>query len=245
MNQETYLEKTIAETNLNYMKTLFLFILALVPIELLAQASSAKPDYVLIQKAIDDAASDYHYPKLMTRFKQGDTAMTISQKRHLYYGFRYQPAYSPDGVPKEMELLRPILQKKPLSDADALTVISLGKKILDKNPFDLRMMNVLLYASEQIKDLALFNATLGQMKITVDALKSSGDGLSTQTAYFVLSVADEYQLVTILGYKPSGKQKRIDGNYDYLELTENPDKIKGLYFDASPTIEFKLKSPAK
>lgn len=227
------------------MKKLFLLIFCLATLNIVAQQTSEKPDYAKIEKAIADSGSDYHYPKLLHYFQKGDTTMTLGQKRHLYYGFRYQKNYNPYGIPKQMAELRPILQKTPLSDADALKVVSLGKAILADNPFDLRMMNVMLYASEQIKDTQLFNATLGQMKITVDALMSSGDGKSTATAFHVISVADEYQLLHVLGYKPAGKQQLVDGHYDFLELADNPDKIKGLYFDVTPSMGFMEKELGK
>ncbi|MBD3582812.1 DUF4919 domain-containing protein [Flavobacterium selenitireducens] len=227
------------------MKKIFLFLFTLSALAVLAQEAPEKPDYARIETAISDPSSDYHYPKLMQKFQKGDTTMTLGQKRHLYYGFRYQKRYNPYGIPKQMEELRPILQKKPLSDADALKVVSLGKAVLADNPFDLRMMNVMLYASEQIKDITLFHTTLGQMKITVDALMSSGDGKSTATAFYVTSVGDEYQLLNILGYQPAGKQSLVDGHYDFLEVTENPDKIKGLYFDVSASMDFMEKQFGK
>jgi len=220
------------------MKKLLLLFVVLSCFQLSAQATSEKPDYAQIEKSISDAASEMYYPKLMDRFLKGDTTMTLPQRRHLYYGFRFQKSYNPSGIPKEAQTLRTLLQKKPMSDADALEVITIGKKILAGNPFDMRMMNVLLYASEQVKDMALFNNTLCQMKITVDALSSSGDGKSKETAFYVLNVSDEYQLLAVLGFQPVGKQMLIDHKYDYLEIAKNPDGIKGLYFEISPSLEF-------
>ena len=220
------------------MKKVLLLFIVLCGCQLSAQAILEKPDYAQIEKSISDAASEMYYPKLMDRFRKGDTTMTLPQRRHLYYGFRFQKSYNPSGIPKEAQTLRTLLQNKPMSDADALEVITIGKKILTENPFDLRMMNVLLYASEQVKDMALFNTTLGQMKITVDALSSSGDGKSKQTAFYVINVSDEYQLLAVLGFQPAGKQSLVDAKYDYLEIKENPEGIKGLYFEVSPSLDF-------
>ncbi|RZJ71832.1 DUF4919 domain-containing protein [Flavobacterium sp.] len=223
------------------MRNLFFALFGFVSFLVSAQVKSEKPNYDKIEKAIADKTSEFYYPTMFGRFKKGDTTLTIQQKRHLYYGFQFQPNYNPYGVPKEMEELRPLLKNREMSDADALKVSTLVQKILAKNPFDIKMMNVLLYATEKTKETAVFNATLNQMAMVIDALGSSGDGKTKQTAFYVISVSDEYQLLAVLKLQPAGKQSLVE-HYDYLEVAANPDNIKGLYFDVTASMGAMVKS---
>jgi hypothetical protein len=54
-----------------------------------------KPNYKKIKKSIQKKSSEFYYPVLMERFKNGDSTMTIDEKRHLYYGFTFEDSYSP------------------------------------------------------------------------------------------------------------------------------------------------------
>jgi len=65
----------------------------------------------------------------------------------------------------------------------------------------------------------------------VQVILASGDGMSETTAFHVLNVSHEYDILNILGYEFSGNQKLTEGKCDYLSLKDNNDQVHGLYFD--------------
>ena len=64
---------------------------------------------------------------------------------------------------------------------------------------------------------------------------SSGDGLTKETAYYVINTTDEYNLISILGFEFGGEQSLIE-HYDRLTLAENDYNIEAFYFDVSPCL---------
>ncbi|HHC80572.1 MAG TPA: DUF4919 domain-containing protein, partial [Flavobacteriia bacterium] len=168
-------------------------------------------------------------------FMASDTTMTLDEKRHLYYGYIYQDTYSPYGHSNYTDSLKVLMQKRQLSNDELKNVIVFSDSILTKNPFDLRVMNTKLFAYKEFKNDSAFQKTLNKFKIVIDALLSSGDGRKKKTAFYVINVSHEYDLLNILGFSFGGQQTLID-HYDYLTVVENPQKIEGFYFDVSPSL---------
>lgn len=195
-----------------------------------------KPDYKKIKKNIRDESSSLYYPLLMDRYDKGDTTMTLEEKRHLYFGYSFQPEYSPYGSSDYMDSLKTILSKDTLGTADHEKMIIFSDSILREYPFDLRVMSYRLYALEKQGDMAAFNITRHKMDLLVDALLSSGNGLTKKDAFYVIFISHEYFLLNILGLPFGGKQSLIE-HYDYLETGENPYGIEGLYFDISRCLD--------
>ncbi len=196
---------------------------------------TAKPNYKKIQKDISAKESTFYYPNLMKRFMASDTTMTLDEKRHLYYGYIYQDTYSPYGHSNYTDSLKVLMQKRQLSNDELKNVIVFSDSILTKNPFDLRVMNTKLFAYKEFKNDSAFQKTLNKVKIIIDALLSSGNGRKKKTAFYVIKVSHEYDLLNILGFSFGGKQSLIE-HYDYLTVAENPQKIEGFYFDVSPSL---------
>lgn len=194
-----------------------------------------KPDYEAIEKVIKDKRSDFYYPKLMERYRQADSTMTLEEKRHLYYGYSFQPAYSPYNRSDVADSLREVLQKDEHTNADLKHIIKYAGLLLVDNPFDLRAVNYQLYALEKLGKQAEFEGRLNQMNVIIDALLSSGDGLKKESAFYVIYTTHEYDLLNILGFEFGGQQSLIE-HYDYLKVAENPSQVEGLYFDVSPCL---------
>ncbi|WP_162051865.1 DUF4919 domain-containing protein [Pontibacter pamirensis] len=194
-----------------------------------------KPDYKKIEKAIKVEGSNYYYSALMERYNRADTTMTLDEKRHLYYGYSFQPKYSPYDSPDFADSLRAVLQKDQHSDADLKRILKYGDLLLADNPFDLRAINYQLYALEKLEKQEAFRKRLNQMNITIEALLSSGDGLKKESAFYVIYTTHEYDLLNILGFQFGGQQSLIE-HYDYLKVAENPSQVEGMYFDVSPCL---------
>ncbi len=73
------------------------------------KASSKAPNYKKIEKNISKEGQ-YLYSSLLDRFLEGDTTMTLEQKRQ-YYGYTFQDAYSPYGRSDYRDSLKPLMRR--------------------------------------------------------------------------------------------------------------------------------------
>ena len=55
--------------------------------------SSNKPNFKEIEKSIKDKNSPFFYAKLMERYSNNDTALTIEEYHYLYYGFSFKDTF--------------------------------------------------------------------------------------------------------------------------------------------------------
>jgi len=194
-----------------------------------------KPNYDKIEKEISKENSEFYYPKLLKRYLDSDTTLTIQEKRYLYYGYSFQEAYSPYGHSSFFDSIKVILKEENYSENNLTKVLKFSDSILIENPFNLNAINYQLYALDKLGNKLQFDNKINQMRIVIDALLSSGDGLKKKTAYYVIFTANEYDLLSILDFKFGGEQSLIE-HYDYLTVAKNSQKIKGLYFDVSPCL---------
>lgn len=217
--------------------SLFL-ILSLMTLSVASQSSGdymKAPDYKKIGREITNEKSHFFYDSLMARYLRGDSTMTLLEKRHLYYGYTFQPGYAPYATSDLYEKLNRLLDKKEHKKIQLDSIIFYTERILADTPFDLKALNYQLYAFDRLNDKAMFNNRLTRMLMVFDALMSSGNGLEKETAFYVIFTAHEYALVDILGFHFEGSQSLID-HYDYLTISDNPQGIKGFYFDVTPCL---------
>lgn len=202
-----------------------------------AQApAKEKPDYNKIETDIRNEASDLYYERLFLGYRLSDSTLSLVQKRNLYYGFIFQNGYSPYEHSAYRDSIRSLTLRENFSETDFRTLVSFSDSILEENPFDLDALNYRLYGYAKLGNKMEFDNTLVKMRIIVDAIMSSGDGLSKESAFYVIYVSHEYSLINILGYEFGGSQSLI-GHCDYLELSPGKSGVKGLYFDISPCLE--------
>src|SRR5690554_2151631 len=193
------------------------------------------PNYKSIEKIISKKKSNLYYPKLFKRYLDADTTMTSEEIRHLYYGYTFRTGYSPYGHSDLMDSLRNILREEEHTQKELTRVITLSDSILLEEPFNLDVMNYQLYAFKKMENKEAFKSKFNQMNLIVDAIFSSGDGISKETAFYVIYTEHEYFVINVIGFQFGGSQS-LSGNFDYLELAPNDYNIKGLYFDVSPCL---------
>ncbi|AWW30499.1 hypothetical protein DN752_10390 [Echinicola strongylocentroti] len=221
------------------MKKLTIFCLAF----LCSQVANAqywefeKPNYETIEVAVKDSSSPMYYPRLLGRFEDGDTTLTIAETRHLYYGFVFHPSYSLDSGFAKMDSLELILQKQDHDKSDLRNIIAYGNEVLRQDPFELNVMNYQLYALEILQDSARYAKVLFKIEMVCETLMSSGDGSSSENAFYVIHPNHITVLLHALGLR-SGEERRSIGHYDYLELAANDIGLEGLYFDLGPYRNF-------
>lgn len=194
------------------------------------------PDYKKIESAIKDKNSEYYYPTLTQKFNASDSTMTLEQKRHIYYGFVFQDKYSPYHFSDYSKKLNELINKETLTNDDFKKVVELCDLVLIDEPFDLRSLSYKSYSLSKLKKKAELEKNIIKVNIIMEALISSGDGVSKETAFYVINTSNEYDLLNMLGFEFGGEQSLIE-HYDYLKLAENEYKIAGFYFDVSPSLE--------
>lgn len=171
-------------------------------------------------------------PRLCERFESGDTTLTPDQCATVYYGFAAQSRYNGSLGYGEEDAMALIEQDKPQE------AFALCERILSKAPVSLQGHMTLLLAAgraaippEQALRYAIrFDGLL-------DAVFRSGDGHSIQTAFRVLSVADEYVVMQALGVESMLSQSLIEEHekhYDRIEISGATDyEGDEIYFDVS------------
>ncbi|MBO6012854.1 MAG: DUF4919 domain-containing protein, partial [Bacteroidales bacterium] len=63
----------------------------------------------------------------------------------------------------------------------------------------------------------------------LDAISSSGDGETQESAIHVISVEHEYEILSRMGLQVV-KDSIIDNRTEYLKVKENAENIQGIYF---------------
>jgi len=200
----------------------------------LAQDQEIRPiKFKKLKKEIRKQRSPFYYPALFQRYLDLDTSLTSEDFRYLYYGFTFQDAYAPYGIPALQDSLISYLSRQELFRAEYEVAARIGGKLLQESPFRLRETFITAVAYEMAGNGKMSSIYFNFFEKQVDAIMSSGDGLSANTAFVVIYIRDEYEILEVLGFKFGGGQSLLTGGYDMLELEENPYGVEAFYFDVS------------
>lgn len=189
------------------------------------------PDYAQIKEQINNSKSDSYYPKLMERFVNCDTTLIIEDYRKLYYGFALREDYVP--YQKENQELLDIRHK--LIESEASTeicndAIKIAQEALLDNPFNLTSLSIIPICYMQLGDSVNYKLWDNKLHGILEAIFSSGDGESAQTAIHVISIEHEYEIFNRLGYELD-QVEVVNNQTDFIRVKENPENIKGVYFN--------------
>lgn len=195
-------------------------------------------DYDDIKKETSNKKSINYYPLLLERLMTYDTTLTTDEYSYLYYGFTLKDNYSPYGTPKGQDEFLEIYYAE-----DYKTAIPLGKKILEENPINIKIifkMLVCYYALEQLDTARLYGI---QYYGFLNAIYNSGDGKSIETAWVVISVPDEYEILADMELENTGQALVYgdQGACDRISIDEKNQKydplIKKVFFNVSLPFE--------
>ena len=197
------------------------------------------PDFKQIERNTKEPSSSYYYPTLMKRYLQGDTKMTRDEGRYLYFGYIYQQGYEPTDTSSYNNLLAKTLGKGAFTPADYNDILQYSSALLLEDPFNLRALNAKLLVLAQRDDSEEYKKVSQQRRIVQDAIVSTGDGMSDNTAFYVIKVAHQFDILPFLGYTYGGEDKIIRGKkVNYLTLGENRFGVERVYFNISPVIDY-------
>ena len=198
-----------------------------------ASVAANVPDYKQIKKEINSKDSEFYYPELLRRFQAADTTLSLEQVRHFYYGAATMPEYNPYRFSLLGEL-NEALEKGELQKADSIIERQLADDPTNLQFYEYKMM---LKTEQFGRDSKEANDAFFQVFMLSSAILSSGDGLSKETAIYVINIADEYAIMTLYGLSLKMQSLiMVDGQkLDQMDLVSNKYGWKTLYFNTSIT----------
>ncbi|HBG41081.1 DUF4919 domain-containing protein [Limibacterium fermenti] len=219
-------------------KSVILFFIAVCILPATAQdAIFTAPDYKQIEKNVRDSTSPFYYPSLLERYLAADSTLNTEERRHVYFGYVYQPEYTPADTSQYNNLLAEVLSSQSLHPDDYPKILSYADALLVEDPFNLRALKAKLLVYAQQNNVADYKKAAHQKKIVQDAIVSTGDGMSEKTPFYVIRVSHEYDLLPFLGFSFGGDDKVIK-NGNYLTLGSNRFGVERVYFDISPVMQY-------
>ena len=200
------------------------------------------PNYEWLERTITDPMSPFYYPKLLKRFAEADTSLTIEEIHCLYYGYVLQKDYDPYIRLDEEDQARDILNQDKVTKKDAEKALKLLNKAVEKAPMHLRLYmyrhyaNKLVYGedSKQVVDDAFRYVAL------ISAIAASGDGSDYGTAFHVAVVAHSYNFMNYFGFAPTSQslQSNEGQQFDVFPLEENEYDLEELYVNVTPCLNY-------
>lgn len=218
------------QVNCMRIKILFLLLSILSLTAVYAQEVDA-PDYKLIRTQIQNVKGPNYYPTLMRRYMANDTTLSMEQYRALYYGFTLQEDFVPYQTEKKQLFdIRKSLNKSKGSPKLCPEAIQVSQTVLDDNPFDLLAISTISFAYLQLKDTVSYQLWNAKQNALLDAIISSGDGESKESAIHVIDIEHEYEVLNRLGLKVE-KDSLCNNQVEYLKVKDNAEDIPGLFFN--------------
>ena len=191
------------------------------------------PDYNQIKRIITDSNSNSYYPTLLSRFNECDTTLTLEDYRTLYYGFALREDYIP--YQREDSTVLEVRRKLIDNNIDAdycPQAIQIAQEALNSNPFDLIALSIIPICYLQTGDSTNYKLWDNKLHGILDAINSSGDGETAETAIHIINIEHEYEVFNRLRLELDQVEK-INNQTEFIRAKDNPDNIKGLYFNFS------------
>lgn len=192
----------------------------------------AAPDYLQIRQQTSNSRSISFYPSLMDRYLQCDSTLTLEDYRNLYFGFTLQEDYVPyqKAHPSSIEA-RAQLAKSGASPDDCPSALAKAQEALLDNPFDLPALSVIPICYYQMGDTCNYRMWDTKLHGVLDAIGSSGDGETAETAFHVINVEHEYEILNRLGLELD-QVEVVNKQTDFIRVKiNNNDSIPGIYFN--------------
>lgn len=185
-------------------------------------------DYKEIKAEIENENAASFYPKLLNRFNEFDTSLSLREYALIYYGFSFQEDYlknQPDE--KQLDIL--------LEENDFESLVVECKKILNKNPVSLSANDKMGYALFKLgkpeKEWGNYQTRYRQIR---NAIVYSGDGLTPVSAFKVIYVSDEYHIMCDYFDIPAIHSQSLVGLCDRFVVEKSDHYQAGaIYFDIS------------
>ncbi len=223
-------------------KFAYLFVVLLI---LCSFTEPQRPDMEQIKQEVTDPASKYYYPKLMALYEQNETIMTLDDYRRLYLGYIFEEDFDPYRHTQYSSLVEDLYFKSRHSKSECDNIIKYAELSLKDNPFDLQQIDYLIYALREKGKNNIANIWQFRLNHLLEAIVSTGTGVSPENAWVVTNPQHEYFLLNRLG--------RVATDYEFLapgidHITVAPKTAKDsteYYFDSANFLrEYSRKFPS-
>lgn len=186
-----------------------------------------KINYSEIKEKIENPNSPNYYPKLLKRYNDFDE-LKLEEYALIYYGFTFQERYLKN-QPEENELSR--LEK----DEKFEELISACEKYLSINPVSLKANELMAYSLYKLnKPEAEWRKFQDRYRALRKVIVYSGNGLTCETAFKVISVSDEYDILYTYFDVETIKKQSLVGLCDKFEISPTEYyRSDIIYFDIS------------
>jgi Domain of unknown function (DUF4919) len=183
--------------------------------------SISKVNFDEIKKTIKDTSSVFYYPKLKKKILNKDSSLSAEEYHHLYYGNVFQRYYQPYGI---SNLKKSLAEDYKLKDYDK--VLRTGEEVLQENPVDLEVLLKMSIASLKLEKDDEKHFYAKHYYSFLETIYKSGDGKDLMSAFVVVSVDHEYQILGDLGLR--AVEQHLITDCDLLKFKKSDqEKIKG------------------
>ncbi|MEG1573901.1 MAG: DUF4919 domain-containing protein [Bacteroidales bacterium] len=216
------------------MRIIFIYLfLSAFTLSFAQKGSFSVPNFREIEADVKDFDSQFYYPSLTKKLAAVDTTMTTSELEHLYYGYIFQEDYDPyRDIKYHTKNIDTLYIKEKHTPAECDTIIKYAKSVLADFPFEFRQMKLMAYAYKNKGDEQKSELWTTLTRQFLNIILRTGDGLSPESAWYVISSIHEYDIIYWLGLIPSG-YTFVEPMYDFIDVNGSSDKIDGYYFNVS------------
>ncbi|MBD5240110.1 MAG: DUF4919 domain-containing protein [Bacteroidales bacterium] len=204
-----------------------------------------RPDMEQIRREVTDPASKYYYPKLMALYEQNETIMNLDDYRRLYLGYIFEEDFDPYRHTQYSSLVEDLYFKSRHSKGECDNIIKYAELSLKDNPFDLQQIDYLIYALREKGKNNLANIWQYRLNHILEAIVSTGTGVTPDNAWFVTNPQHEYFLLNRLGRVVTGYEFLQPG-IDHISVAPKSEKDSVNYYFNSQNFlrEYFRKFPA-
>lgn len=203
-----------------------------------------KPDMEQIRREVTDPKSPYYYPSLMARYEQNETIMGLDDYRRLYLGAIFEEDFDPYRTSPYANIVEELYFKSQHSKSECDRIIEYAQLSLQDNPFDLQQIDYLIYALREKKKNNLANIWQYRLNHLLEAIVSTGTGLDTAGAWYVISPLHEYFLLNRMG-RTAVDFNFVAPSFDHITVAPKGQKDSTEYYFNSAHFlnEYRLKHP--
>lgn len=199
-----------------------------------------KPDLEKIKDEVTNPKSKYYYPVLMKRYERNETIMNVEDYRYLYLGMMFQEDYDPYRKSIYHDRIQDLYYRESHSRRELDTIIAYAELSLASDPFDLEQMTYLIYALRGRGKNNTANIWQYRLNHILQAIISTGTGMDTANAWYVINPRHEYNIINFQGRTVEG-QEFVEPYYEYIKVASNPEASTklpdGYYFNIHQLLE--------
>lgn len=148
-----------------------------------------------------DSTHPYYTPKLWEKFHADWSLLGLDEFFMLYFGQSVMPGYNPYLSNSEVTKELRELYKNDQHEA----VVALGTKLFAQHPLDFNVNWYTAMSHYKLKQYVPYEKHMGLYRSLLLAITASGDGTKPETAYIIMRVSDEYEVLDFFGYQSSGQ----------------------------------------